>query len=237
MMSEPLVLLPGMMCDARQFFPQVTALSKTRCVTVAPVSQADRIEDIVTSLIAALPKSFALAGTDLGGVVAMELLSRVPERITRLALITTYPMPDTPQVSAAREPQIIKARSGKFDDVVYELASACQLAMTPQKFEHRSLLSDMASSLGKEVFVRQARAMQRRKDHQGTLRRCKVPAIVVCGEQSADALKKRHQFMAGLLHNAEYREIAGSAAMPTLENPEGVIRALEDWLELPLVLR
>ena len=36
-MSEPLVLLPGMMCDARVFMPQLTDLARDHAVTVAPV--------------------------------------------------------------------------------------------------------------------------------------------------------------------------------------------------------
>ena len=37
-MREPLVLLPGLMCDARLFGPQIAELSCDTAVMVAPVT-------------------------------------------------------------------------------------------------------------------------------------------------------------------------------------------------------
>ena len=37
-MAEPLVLLPGMMCDARLFGPQIAELSAEFSIMVSPVS-------------------------------------------------------------------------------------------------------------------------------------------------------------------------------------------------------
>ncbi|MDP5347958.1 MAG: alpha/beta hydrolase, partial [Paracoccaceae bacterium] len=86
-MPDPLVLLPGMMCDARLFAPQVTDLSRDHAVTIAPITQGERIEEIASGLLDILPAKFALAGLSMGGIVAMELLRRAPERITRIALM------------------------------------------------------------------------------------------------------------------------------------------------------
>ena len=49
-MAEPLVLLPGMMCDARVFTPQVRALSPRSTVVLAPITQGERIEEIASGL-------------------------------------------------------------------------------------------------------------------------------------------------------------------------------------------
>ena len=61
-MAEPLVLLPGLMSDARVFWPQIAELSSTLSVTVAPVTLGERIEEIASGLLDQLPKRFALAG-------------------------------------------------------------------------------------------------------------------------------------------------------------------------------
>ena len=61
-MKDPLVFLPGMMCDARLFGPQIAALSPELPVTVAPISHGDRIEEIASGLLDQLPHRFALAG-------------------------------------------------------------------------------------------------------------------------------------------------------------------------------
>ena len=71
---EPLVFLPGMMCDARLFAPQVTALSREMAVTVAPITMGERVEEMASALLGVLPAKFALAGLSMGGIVAMEIL-------------------------------------------------------------------------------------------------------------------------------------------------------------------
>ena len=55
-MIEPLVLLPGLMFDARLFHPQIDVLSRSRAVTVAPVSMGERIEEIASGLLDQLPQ-------------------------------------------------------------------------------------------------------------------------------------------------------------------------------------
>ncbi|MEO1734384.1 MAG: alpha/beta hydrolase, partial [Pseudomonadota bacterium] len=50
-MTEPLVLLPGMMCDARMYASQVTSFSTERAVTVAPITQGERIEEIASNIL------------------------------------------------------------------------------------------------------------------------------------------------------------------------------------------
>jgi pimeloyl-ACP methyl ester carboxylesterase len=237
MMPEPLVLLPGMMCDARQYFAQITALGAERCVTVAPVTQDESAENIAVELLDTMPAKFALFGSDLGSVVAMEMLRRAPERVTRIGFCSAFPMPDTSQVNAEREPFVIMARAGRFDDAVTDCVVKGALAATDQRLALKDALQEMARSLGPDVFVRQTRLMQRRRDHQGTLRRSRVPAMVICGTHVSEAVAKRQRFLAGLLQYAEFREIDGAANMPMLENPDAMTEALRDWLNQPLVLR
>ena len=80
MSSDPVVFLPGMMCDARLFAPQMADLSRDRAVTVAPITGGARIEAIGAALLDVLPARFALAGLSMGGIVAMELLRCAPGR-------------------------------------------------------------------------------------------------------------------------------------------------------------
>ena len=91
MALEPIVFLPGMMCDARVFEPQIIALGRERAVTVAPITVGDSIETIAQGLLAQLPEKFALVGLSMGGIVAMEILRRAPDRVSRIALLDTNP--------------------------------------------------------------------------------------------------------------------------------------------------
>ncbi len=236
-MIEPLVLLPGMMCDARLFGPQIAELSSEMPVMVAPVSQGERIEEIASNLLGALPARFALAGLSMGGIVAMEILRRAPDRVSRLALMDTNPLAETPVVAANREPQIVKVRSGRLIEVMRDEMKPNYLAPGPQRADVLALVMDMAEVLGPEVFIRQSRALQRRRDQQVTLRKCRVPTLVMCGAHDALCPVKRHSFMAELIPGAELRVIEGAGHLPTLETPEEATAAIRDWMRQPLVLR
>jgi pimeloyl-ACP methyl ester carboxylesterase len=236
-MQEPIVLLPGMMCDARLFAHQVADLSKDHVVTVAPVTQGERMSEIASGLIPHLPSKFALAGLSMGGIVAMELLRKIPERITRIALMDTNPLSETPATAASYEPLIVGARAGRLDEVLAEFMRPEYLAPGPQRNEVLGLVLEMGRSLGAETLVRQARALQRRPDQQGALRRCKCPALVLCGEHDGLTPVKRHSFMAELIPYAELEIIPGAGHLPTLEQPNLTTQALRKWMEQPLVLR
>ena len=236
-MAEPLVLLPEFMCDARLFLPQLLALGRDRPVTVAPLSGGERIEEIASHLLPQLPQRFALAGLGLGGMVAMEILRRAPDRVGRLALMDTEPLAETPAQAAERDPLIVRARSGALDAAVAEVIRPDHLAPGPGRFEIMAALTAMARDLGPEVFVRQIRALQRRRDQQATLRRCKVPTLLLCGAADTLTPVKRHAFLAELIPGAELRVIERAGHLPTLEAPEETTDALSDWLDAPYVLR
>lgn len=236
-MAEPLVFLPGMMCDARLFGPQIAELSSEFSLMVSPVTRGERIEEIASGLLDELPQRFALAGLSMGGIVAMELLRRAPDRITRLALLDTTPLAETPQAAAAREPQIVKVRAGRLGQVIRDEMLPNYIGPGPYRNEVSELVMDMADALGPDTFVRQSRALQRRRDQQGTLRKCRVPTLVLCGEHDVLCPVKRHTFMAELIHGAVLRVLDGAGHLPTLEAPAETTQALRDWLRQPLILR
>jgi len=225
------------MCDARVFAPQLNDLSRDMAVTVAPITGGDRIEEIASGLLDVLPRRFALAGLSMGGIVAMEILRRAPDRVTRLALMDTNPLAETPQSAAGYEPLIIKLRAGPLTEAVQMLLRPDVLAPGPGRAAVLALVAEMAQGLGAERIVRQTRALQRRRDYQAELRRCKVPVLVLCGAQDGLTPVRRHTFMADLIPYAELAIIAGAGHLPPLEQPEATTAALRAWLDQPLVLQ
>lgn len=236
-MKEPILLVPGMMCDARAFEPQIRDLSRDFALQVATVTKQSSIREMAAEALHHAPSRFALCGHSMGGIVAMEMLRRAPERVTRICLISTTPLPETPEQAVWREPQIVKAQAGRLMEALDEALAPANLFDGPRKDEVRAKLKEMAKDIGAEAFVRQSRALQKRPDAQKQLRMLRAPSLVLCGEADKITPVKRHSFMAELIPYAELAVIDDAGHVPMLETPEKVNLALRAWMDLPMVLR
>lgn len=230
-MQEPVVFLPGLMCDARVFSTQVTAFSPHVPVMVGPVTGGDRIEEIASRLLDALPRRFALCGMSMGGIVAMEILRRAPDRVSRIALMNTNSLAETPQSAGDYEPVIIKLKSGGLDEAVEMIIKPESLAPGTGRAQVQALVRSMATHIGAKTIVKQIRAVQRRKDYQAVLRRCQVPALVMCGAHDRLTPVKRHELMADLMPQARLKVLEHSGHLPAMEQPDEVISELFEWYQ------
>ncbi|MGR3616745.1 MAG: alpha/beta fold hydrolase [Paracoccaceae bacterium] len=229
-MTEPLVLLPAMMTDARIFSHQIRHLSQERMVSVAPISGAERMEEIASSLLDQLPVRAAVAGVGMGAIVAMELARRAPDRVSRLCLMNTSAQSDTPAEAAERDLMIVRAKSGRLADVMQEVMRRDNLADGPRREDILKYLWQMGVDLGLDHFLHQTRAMQRRRDQQATLRKCHVPTLVLCGSEDGLTPVKRHDFIASLMPNARLEVIEGAGHLPMVEKPASLTALLHAWL-------
>ncbi|HLQ19034.1 MAG TPA: alpha/beta hydrolase, partial [Tabrizicola sp.] len=154
----PLVLIPGMMCDARMW-GGIDADLGVPVIHHVPTS-ADNMSVLATLFLADAPPTFALAGLSMGGIVAMEILRQAPDRVTRLALLDTNPRAETPVAQARRAAQIDRALAGDLDGVMRQDMKPNYLSPGPNKAAILDLCMDMALTLGPEVFARQSRALR-----------------------------------------------------------------------------
>ncbi|MBI1173473.1 alpha/beta fold hydrolase [bacterium] len=227
----PLVLIPGMMCDARLYGPQIAALSRRRAVLLAPLADADTVGGLADAILAAAPVQFALAGLSMGGIVAMEMLRRAPTRIARLALLDTNPRAELAEVQARRLPQIARALAGDLAGVMRDEMKPNYLAQSERKQAILDLCMDMALGLGPEVFARQSRALTTRPDQCDVLAAFRGPALVLMGAEDRLCPRERHDLMHRLMPQSRLAVIEGAGHLPTLERPEETTAELMRWLE------
>lgn len=224
----PLIFLPGMMCDARLFAPQIAAFGGAQC---ADLSQHDSVQAMAAQVLSDAPAHFALAGLSMGGIVAMEVLRQAPDRVARLALMDTNPLAEAPEVQAGRAAQIARAEAGELLPMMRDTFLPRYTAQPDPAIAATCL--HMAELLGPEIFARQSRALRDRRDQCDTLRGYGGPALILTGAEDQLCPRDRHDLMARLLPRATYRIIEGAGHLPTLERPTETTEALYQWLTSP----
>ncbi len=226
----PLVLLPGHMCDARMWGPQVAALSATHSLHMPAMVGGDSVQALASAVLAHAPPRFALAGLSMGGIVAMEVLRQAPERVERLALLDSNPLAEAEAVRVARLARMARVDAGELDGVTGEM-TPLYLSSGPSRTDILDLCLGMARALGPEVFLRQSRALISRPDQTATLAAFRGPALILAGREDRLCPMDRHELMASLMPQAVLEIIEGAGHLPVLERPDETNAALIRWLE------
>ncbi|MBK9082512.1 MAG: alpha/beta fold hydrolase [Rhizobiales bacterium] len=226
----PLVLVPGMMCDARLWGDLHGSMGR-RMVVHAPCTEADTVEALAAAILREAPRRFALAGLSMGGIVAMEMVRQAPERVERLALIDTNPFAESDDVRSRRKGQIDRALGGDLVGVIRDEMKPNYLAPGPINQPALDLCFAMAMSLGPDVFARQSRALRDRPDQSATLRSFMGPALVLMGEHDRLCPLDRHEAMHGMMPQSRLAVVAGAGHLPTLERPAATQAEIARWLE------
>ncbi|SMP16171.1 alpha/beta fold hydrolase [Shimia sagamensis] len=227
----PLVLLPGMMCDARLFGPQINALSGRIPIMTAPLSGQNTIEKLAAEVLRHAPPKFALAGLSMGGIVAMEMIRQAQDRVVGVALLDTNPLAETETTKDRRALQIAATLAGDMRRVLREEMKPNYLADGPNHGAILDLCMAMATDLGPEVFVRQSKALRDRKDQTETLRHYNGETLILCGREDTLCPIERHRLMQNLITGSSMQIVEQAGHLPTLEQPKITTAALTRWLE------
>jgi len=228
--SLPLVLVPGLLCSARLFGPQVAALWRFGAAIVADHRQDDEIGAVAARILSEAPPRFALAGLSYGGYLAFELMRQAPERIERLALLDTSARPDTPEQTAARYAFIEMAEKGRFSEVVETLTPRFLQPSRREEPALKEILHAMAADVGAAAFVRQEKAIVSRPDSRPFLPQIRCPTLVLTGDNDDLTTPEMAQEIAGGIPGAKLAIITDCGHLSTLERPEAVNAALAEWL-------
>ncbi len=230
-MPEPLLLIPGLMCTAALFEPQVSAFSDTRHVVVADHTGAHDMHTIACRILAGAPERFALAGLSMGVYLALEIMSLAPDRVTRLALLDGKARPDTAAELAARNALLKMADEGRYLNITYDIL-LFRLVAAGRSLERelRDTVIQMATDTGVAVFRRQMAAIINRRSYLAELRNISCPTLVLTGQVDEITPPECAQEMAEHIPHARLELIPGCGHLSTLEAPEAVNAAMRHWL-------
>lgn len=229
--TDPLVLVPGLLCSPALFAPQVAAFGGERPVTVADHTRSDRMEKIAANILAAAPPRFALAGLSMGGYVAMAIVRAAPERVTRVAFLDTSARPDPPERTADRRRLMEFARTNGAREVQKVLLPRL---VHPDRLGEAALVETvlkMAEDTGVDAFIREQEAIIARPDSRPGLTAIRVPALVLVGEQDLQTPPDIAREIASAIPAARLVVIPHCGHLSTLERPAAVNAAMQNWLE------
>jgi pimeloyl-ACP methyl ester carboxylesterase len=232
MPRTPLVLLPGTLLDAELFGHQIAHLADVAEITVGDLASDDSIADMAEMVLATAPQHFALAGLSLGGIVAFEIMRRAPERVTRLALLDTNPLPPRPEQLAAWAELGGLAEAGRLDQVVDRLLPGLLRPGWHADERTERTVRAMAERVGAAAYGRQLRALAGRADSRPTLGTLACPTLVLVGRQDALTPVAIHGEMAAAIPNAALVIVEQCGHLSPLEQPQAVTAALRYWLQI-----
>lgn len=228
----PLVLLPGLLCDERLWRDQVAGLGDVAEAQIADLTLDDSIAAMARRTLEAAPARFALAALSMGGYVAFEIMRQEPERVTRLALLSTSAAADGPRRAAKRQAAMNSIRFGRFAGVTKRLLP--QL-VHPDRVESDvgDEVRSMAARVGGDTFLRQQTAILGRPDSRPLLASIAVPTLVAVGDADETTPPRRaeeiHRGIAGsVLHVFEH-----CGHLPPMELPDETTAVLRRWLGDP----
>ena len=224
----PLILLPGLACDAALWRHQAAALAAHRPVQVATVqARAANLPAMAALLLAEQPGPLLLAGCSMGGMLALEITRQAPGRVRGLAILGSTARPDTPALITLRSQAIALFEQGRADEL---LRANAMFAFHPRHAaQHLDGYLAMIGRAGTAGLISQNRAVMARADLRPHLHAITCPTLVVCGQDDGLTPPECSQELANAVPGAQLRLLADCGHMLTWEQPAAVTQLLLDW--------
>lgn len=235
-MLEPLILVPGIVCDEAIWTAQIEALRGERAVIVADHRDLDSLVDMATAVLDRAPARFALAGHSMGGRVALEIVRRAPDNVTRLALLSTGFEPRAngaigAQEAARRYALLQIANSQGMHAMAVEWARGMVHHDRLADAAFMTRIHDMIERKTPAQFAAQIRALLNRPDASDVLAAIRCPTLVSCGRQDNWSPWERHVEIAERITGSVLVGIEHCGHMAPMEQPQAVTAALCEWLQ------
>lgn len=227
---EPLVLVPGLLCDEALWEAQVSGLADVADITIADTVSDDDLGAMAERLLEVAPPAFALAGLSMGGYVALEVMRRAPGRVTRLALLDTRADGVDPDYARQRRDFLELARRGEFRGITDRLLPTYVHADRLGDAALIDAVTAMTLRVGRDRYLSQQRAILGRRDQRDLLPRIACPTLVLCGRQDQGTPLPLSEEMARLIPGARLVVVEDCGHLSTMERPEAVTAAMREWL-------
>jgi len=226
-----LLFLPGLICDARVFAPQLAAFPGS--VAVNGYGLADSLPAMARVALDQAPDRFDLFGHSMGARVALEVYRLAPARVRRLALCSTGAHPLGEQEPAKRHALQAIGHERGFETLVDAWLPPMVAEANRVDDALYAPMRQMCLDQSQAMFDAQIAALLGRPEQQSLLGRIECPTLVMTGELDTWSGPAQHEAIAAAIPNSTLVIVAGAGHMLPLEAPESVNEAIAAWLEEP----
>ncbi|MBL0087215.1 MAG: alpha/beta fold hydrolase [Ideonella sp.] len=233
-LATTLLLLPGMASDAALWRHQWPVLQAHPGLDVRVVDAHARfatLPEMGAALLAENPGELLLAGTSMGGILALETWQQAPHRVKGLALLGTSARPDTPELIVLRTQACELFAAGRMDEV---LRANLMFAFHADSLREQPGLAEaylaMMGRAGPGQLIRQNRAIMARPDRRPMLPGMACPTLVVCGDSDQLTPPEASRELADGIPGAQLHLLPRCGHLLTWEQPGAVNRLLLEWL-------
>lgn len=231
-MKPDLILLSGLMCDDTIWMKVVPGLARHALIMTIDFSGFDEIGAMAERVLDAAPDRFSLAGHSMGARVALEVYRRAPQRITRIALLSTGVHPVKPGEINSRQALVDLAYQHGMAAVVKRWLPPMLLPKHAQNAAFIEPLREMVLRMTPDILARQIKALLNRKDASLQLATINCPTLVGVGRQDVWSPVAQHEFITSRVTNSHLKVFEDSGHMAPFEASLQVENALLDWLKL-----
>jgi len=226
-----LLFLPGLACDARIYAPQLAAFPDSRAIDGYGTS--DSLTEMARIALEQAPDTFDLFGHSMGGRVALEVFRLAPQRVRRVALVSTGVHSLGEGEAAKREALQAVGWNHGFDKLIDTWLPPMVAEANRARPEIYEPLRRMNLDAGQDVFDAQIHALVNRAEVESLLPQIACPALVMTGELDSWSPPAQHEAIAAAIPHSELVIVPGAGHMIQLEAPDAVNAAIARWLERP----
>ncbi|WP_422058181.1 alpha/beta fold hydrolase [Sphingomonas sp.] len=231
-LREDLLILPGLMCDAGMFAATLAAFPQARTID-DHYGGADTIGAMAEHVLASAPANFALIGHSMGARVALELLARVPDRVTRLMIADTGVHGVREGEAESRYALRDLGRREGFDRLVDAWLPPMVGEAARANAQLMAVLRAMCLRAGQAVFEAQTEALLNRPDTDAVLQALTCPVAVVVGAEDQWSTIDQHRDIAARIARATLHVIGAAGHMAPAEEPQQFNTRIREWLAIP----
>lgn len=192
------------------------------------------IVEMARRVIASGPEQMALLGHSMGARVALEVVRLAPERVERLALVSTG-------THTVREGEAEKRHTllalGRAEGMAALVDRWLPPMVAPARRTDQELIAPlhlMATQAGIDTYAAQITALLGRPQVESLLPNIACPTLVAVGDADEWSPPEQHRAIAARIPGAHLKIIAGACHMLPAEAPDALNEAIADWLDMPV---